>query len=99
MKQMLHRHADFMHHKAEAIPADNAHSLVCTFRMLDPIKIQPQAIMTMDGRVLDPSILVCAYLRESSEVQVQYAPGPVAFSGRSALQDLLCKRHPHNLSL
>ena len=77
-----------MHHKANAISPGDVQSLVCTFRMLDPIKIQPQAIMTMDGRILDPSILVCAYLRESSEVQVQYAPGPVAFSGRSDLQDL-----------
>ena len=48
-------------------------------RMLDPIKLQPQAILAMDGRVLDPSVLVCAFLKEGSEVQVQYAPGPVTF--------------------
>lgn len=80
--------ADCMHYWAKAISSGDEQSLVCTSRMLDPIKIQPQAIMTMDGRILDPTILVCAYLRESSEVQVQYAPGPVAFSGRSALPDL-----------
>ncbi|KAK9840438.1 hypothetical protein WJX74_009947 [Apatococcus lobatus] len=51
-------------------------------RMLDPTQVQPQAIMTLDGRVLDPSVLVRAYLREGSEVQVHYAPGPVTFSSR-----------------
>ena len=51
-------------------------------RMLDPAKVQPQAILTMDGRVLDPSILVCALLKDSAEVQVQYAPGPAMFSAR-----------------
>lgn len=76
--------ADCVHHKGKAVPTGCVQSLVCTSRMLDPIKIQPQAIMTMDGRILDPTILVCAYLRENNEVQVQYAPGPVAFSGRSA---------------
>ncbi|KAK9863470.1 hypothetical protein WJX84_002271 [Apatococcus fuscideae] len=51
-------------------------------RMLDARQVQPQSIMTMDGHILDPSVLVCAFLKESNEVQVQYGPGPLAFNSR-----------------
>ena len=67
------------------LPRDHTvdgHICLHACRMLDPIKIQPQAILAMDGRVLDPSVLVCAFLREAGEVQVQYAPGPVTFCSK-----------------
>ena len=54
----------------------------CLHRMLDARQVQPQSIMTMDGHILDPSVLVCAFLKESNEVQVQYGPGPLAFNSR-----------------